>query len=74
MDILREFLESSTIHGLAYISTAKVSQYIQFFWWSISLYLDKASQDSMVGACMPWVHWSGNPYWQVVQGVEGVSN
>ena len=24
MDILREFLESSTIHGLAYISTAKV--------------------------------------------------
>ena len=24
MDLLREFLESSTIHGLAYISTAKV--------------------------------------------------
>ena len=26
MDILREFLESSTIHGLTYISSAKVSQ------------------------------------------------
>ena len=25
MDILREFLETSTIHGLAYISTSKVS-------------------------------------------------
>ena len=24
MDILREFLESSTIHGLSYISTAQV--------------------------------------------------
>lgn len=24
MDLLREFLESSTIHGLTYISTAKV--------------------------------------------------
>ena len=27
MDILREFLESSTIHGLNYISTAKVGKY-----------------------------------------------
>ena len=26
MDILREFLESSTIHGLNYISTAKVGE------------------------------------------------
>ena len=26
MEVLREFLESSTIHGLTYISTAKVSQ------------------------------------------------
>ena len=26
MEVLREFLESSTIHGLSYISTAKVSQ------------------------------------------------
>ena len=26
MDILREFLESSTVHGLSYISTAKVSE------------------------------------------------
>ena len=24
MDVLKEFLESTTIHGLAYISTAKV--------------------------------------------------
>ena len=26
MDILKKFLESSTIHGLAYISSAKVSK------------------------------------------------
>ena len=29
MDILKEFLESSTIHGLAYISSAKVSKRFQ---------------------------------------------
>ena len=28
MDLLREFLESSNIHGLFYISTAKVSRQI----------------------------------------------
>ena len=28
MEVFREFLESSTIHGLTYISTAKVSTFI----------------------------------------------
>ena len=32
MDILKEFLETSTIHGLAYISTAKVIFMLQFLW------------------------------------------
>ena len=27
MDVLKEFLETSTIHGLSYISTSKVSTY-----------------------------------------------
>jgi hypothetical protein len=29
--ILREFLESSTIHGVGYISTAKVKSQVAFF-------------------------------------------
>ena len=36
MDIIQEFLESSTIHGLLHISTAKVSR---FFFITLKLIL-----------------------------------
>ena len=35
MDLLREFLESSTIHGLTYISSAKVREvYLKRLYWA----------------------------------------
>ena len=42
MDILREFLESSTIHGLSYISTSKVTYYLmpQLERIVITIYID----------------------------------
>ena len=41
MDILREFLETSTIHGLTYISSAGVS--------FVELFLFLAVQNSSIG-------------------------
>ena len=37
MEVLKEFLESSTIHGLNYISTAKVSFSLSLSFMSISV-------------------------------------
>ena len=61
MDILKEFLESSTIHGLAHISMAKVS-YILFF-FTIFLFSEQISKDFMVWNSLSWVPWSWDPDW-----------
>ena len=54
MDILQEFLGSSTIHGLVNISTAKV---IPTFPNQISmLLLDQDCKIHMVGDCLSWIH------------------
>ena len=42
MDILREFLESSTIHGVAHISTSKVNIFHILLHWTPLLELDNA--------------------------------
>ena len=70
MDTLLEFLESSTIHGLSYLSTARVC-FIVFFPIFIFFLSDKISKDSLVSCCLPWIHRGWNPYRQVVQGVAG---
>ena len=71
MDIFKEFLEVSTIHGLAYIASAKVS----FFSFKISLLnhcnLVKTDQASVAWNCLSWVRRGWDPDWQVVQGVAG---
>ena len=68
MDILREFLESSTIHGLTYISTARVG-----FCRFVSLFIvfppDKVSKDSLDFSCLSWIYRGWNPHWQVLQGL-----
>ena len=70
MDILREFLESSTIHGLTYISRAGVS-----FCGTIVSYRnflsDQANKDYLVYHCLSQFHWGRNPDRQVVQGLAG---
>jgi len=44
MDILREFLETSTIHGLAYISSAGVSLYGAFYLISLVFFQTKSAK------------------------------
>ena len=65
MDILREFLESSTIHGITYISTARVS-FQELIFNFIVILLDQVGKDSLVLDYLFWVHNSWNPYWQVI--------
>ena len=50
MDLLGEFLESSTIHGLAYISTAKVYCNLYLTKNCNFLFSDKDWKES-VGSC-----------------------
>ena len=73
MDIIREFLESSTIHGLAYIATAKVFQWLPFIVLRPFL-LVQGCKDFVVWDCLSWVcrRWDFDR--QVVQGVAGVAN
>ena len=65
MDVVKEFLESSTIHGLSYISTSKVAKLIFFlsilclmFNVLIILRLDMASSSGLLLLCLdspePW--------------------
>ena len=42
MEVLREFLESSTIHGLTYISTAKVRNIVYPYTTDNCTILDKS--------------------------------
>ena len=73
MDILREFLESSTIHGLTYISTARVCLNTSFLIFTNPM-SDEVSKDLMGSRRLPWVHRSWDPDQQVVQGVAGESH
>ena len=66
MEILREFLESSTIHGLTYISTAQV--FVVFPLFSMS-FLDQISQVSVACHCLSWFHRCWNSDWQVLSWV-----
>ena len=76
MDILREFLESSTIHGLTYISTARVRLvWCSLFLLQYMLFLaDKDCKDFLGWSCMSWVHRSWDPDWQVLLFLAGKSN
>ena len=65
MDILKEFLESSSITGLAHISSARVSSMYICVLFIVS-FSDKALEDSMVLSCMPWFRWGWNPDCQVL--------
>ena len=71
MDILREFLESSTIHGLIYISTAKVKLFEPF---SESFVVDQVRKNPLVLSCLLWVHLGWCPDRQVLQGLAGESH
>ena len=71
MDILREFLETSTIHGLTYISSARVSFCWVFYLFTISFCPDQIGKGSLVFNCLSRVHWGWNPDWQVLQGLAG---
>ena len=75
MDILREFLEVSTIHGLAYISTAKVSLILpdKNFWIrTIRILLsDKVCKAVLAWNCVSWFYQLWDPDWEVVQRVAG---
>ena len=70
MDILKEFLDSSTIHGLSYISSAGVSFNVKFLHLTF-IFSDEVGKDFMVSSCLLWVRRSWNPYCQVLQGVAG---
>ena len=65
MDILREFLESSTIHGLNYISTARVSS-SRYFSSFHCFSPDQVGKDSLVFGCLCRIHRGWNPHCQVV--------
>ena len=73
MDILREFLETSTIHGLTYISSARVSFCWAFYLFIISFLPDQVGKGSLVFNCLSWVHRGWNPNWEVLQGLAGKS-
>ena len=67
MHILKEFLESSTIHGLTYIASAKVSLRVTFI--LSFLILDKVCKTSLALCCFRWICRGRNSDWQVLQGV-----
>ena len=52
MDLLKDFLESSTIHGLIYISSAGVSLKGLILFLTVTL-SDKVSKVSMGTSCLP---------------------
>ena len=55
MEVLKEFLETSTIHGLAYISTAQV---ISLYKKIIDLFVEEQGcKGNMARYCMPWLFW-----------------
>ena len=64
MDILQEFLETSTIHGLTYISTAKVGA--TFFCFFILFPIDLVGKDPVVWSCHTWVYGGWIPNWPVL--------
>ena len=68
MDILREFLESSTIHGLTCISTAKVSNN-SFLCTTCVLILDNIRKMLLVHHCYSWFCRSWISYQQFLLGV-----
>ena len=71
MDILQEFLETSTIHGLTYISTAKVgATFFSFYTFPIDL----VGKDPVVWGCHTWVYRGWIPNRPVLQRMAGVSN
>ena len=72
MGILKEFLDSSTIHGLAYISNPKVNSYS--FCFLPSLKEQCCGQALLDSDCCGGISRSGFPYRQFLPWMAGVSN
>ena len=70
MEIFREFLESSTIHGLAHISSSKVSVHkVLHFCYLYMIFPDKDSKSSMGYSCLFWISMRRSADQQVFWGV-----